>query len=474
MFNLSLYMSKIAIMTESENYTYADLMKISQKIANEIPSRSLVFHIATNTAASVAGFIAFINNKVVPAMIDADLNTESLQKLIKIYRPSYLWLPENQVNKYSGYIYKFSWDGYALMENENCEPFPLNDNLALLMTTSGSTGSPKFVRLSYDNILANTESIIEYLHIDEKERAVTNLPMHYVFGLSIINTHLISGASVVVTDKTLFQKEFWQLMREKEVTSLSGVPYTFEMLNRLRFFQMDLPKLKTITQAGGKLDPELHQKFAEYVKKSGKNFVVMYGAAEATARMGYLPPEKSLEKCGSMGVAIPGGSFELIDKDGKIIDNTDMVGELVYYGKNVMMGYAICGEDLNKDDELKGRLVTGDLAKRDSDGFYTIVGRKKRFLKMFGKRTNLEEVEHILRQHFVINDVACCGIDNKLYVFVTYENIVNEIAPYLSDKLSLHPLAFSVKYLPKLPKNSAGKILYKEFEQYYNNTKNSQ
>ena len=467
LFNLNKYGSAVALIADSATYTYAELADASEKIAYAIGSRSLVFQLCTNTVASVAGYVAFINHRVVPAMVDAELDTESLAHLIKIYHPAHLWLPESRAGEFAGYTAKFARGGYALLAAENQNFYPLHDKIALLMTTSGSTGSPKFVRLSYDNIRANTDSIIEYLHINGKERAITNLPMHYVFGLSIINTHLAMGASVVVTDKTLFQKEFWQLVKEKEVTSLSGVPYTFEMLNRLRFFRMDLPKLKTITQAGGKLDAELHEKFATYAEKTGKSFVVMYGAAEATARMGYLPPKDSLRKCGPMGIAIPGGRFELIDEQGNVIDGTDSPGELVYYGDNVMMGYATCGEDLAKGDEMGGRLATGDLAKRDSEGFYTIVGRKKRFLKMFGKRTNLQEVEHIVRQHFSLDDVACGGVDNKLYVFVADESVVKEIVPYLSGKLGLHPSAFVVMHLPTLPQNAAGKILYRELEQYY-------
>lgn len=357
--------------------------------------------------------------------------------------------------------------GYVLLNGREPQASTLHDDLALLMTTSGSTGSPKFVRLSYENIRANTESIIEYLGIDEHERAITNLPMHYVYGLSIINTHLYAGASIVVTDKTLFQKEFWQLFKEKEVTSFGGVPYTFEMLERLRFFRMKLPSLHTITQAGGKLDPELHQKFARYAVEQGKRFFVMYGASEATARMGYLPAEESLRKCGSMGLAIPGGSFELKDDEGKVVEATDRMGELVYHGANVMMGYAESGVDLAKGDEMQGTLSTGDLAKRDQEGFYTIVGRKKRFLKMFGKRTNLEEVEHLLRQHFGIADVACGGVDDHLYVFLVDGSIEKEIMPYLSSKLGLHASGFKVKLLEEIPKNASGKTLYRELKKYY-------
>lgn len=175
------------------------------------------------------------------------------------------------------------------------------------------------------------------------------------------------------------QREFWQQLGDYKATSLSGVPYTFEMLDRLRFYRRDLPNLRTMTQAGGKLLPELHKKFAEYAEQTGKKFVVMYGQTEATARMSYLPPEKCLEKVGSMGVAIPGGRFFLINENGEIITEAERVGELVYEGDNVTLGYAVRGEDLAKGDERHGRLETGDMAKFDKDGYFYIVGRKSAF-----------------------------------------------------------------------------------------------
>ncbi len=456
-----------AFLTEEGEWSYGRLSEASERIADAIGGRSLIFLLCTNTPASIAGYVACMNHGIVPAMVDAELDSGLLESLLAIYHPSFLWMPEERAQEFPQFRVRLSMDGYVLLETGEENPFPLHEDLALLMTTSGSTGSPKFVRLSYDNLRANTESIIGYLGIDAKERSITNLPMHYVYGLSILNTHLSTGASLVVTERTLFQKEFWQLFREKEVTNFGGVPYTFEMLNRLRFFRMDLPHLRTITQAGGKLDPELHRAFAEYAEAQGKDFVVMYGAAEATARMGYLPPADSLRKCGSMGIAIPGGRFELVGEDGAVIDDAGTPGELVYYGANVMMGYAESGEDLAKGDEMGGRLPTGDLARRDGEGFYTIVGRKKRFLKMFGKRTNLEEVEHLLRQHFSLSEVACGGVDDRLFVFLTEESVEGEVPPYLSAKLGLHPTALRVRCLEELPKNASGKTLYRELERYY-------
>lgn len=173
--------------------------------------------------------------------------------------------------------------------------------MALLLTTSGSTGSPKLVRQSYKNIAANTDSIIDYLELDASERSISTLPMNYTYGLSIINTHLKVGASLILTEYTLVQRDFWTLFAEYEATSFGGVPYTYEMLDKLQFFRRKLPSLRTMTQAGGKLLPVLHKKFAEYADKEGKKFIVMYGQAEATARMGYLPAQKSLEKYGAMG-----------------------------------------------------------------------------------------------------------------------------------------------------------------------------
>ena len=464
-FELDNFNENKALITDSKIITYKQLKNFSEEIAETIDERCLVCLFCTNTPASIAGYVGFINHGIVPMMIDSELDIELIKNLLNLYKPKYLWLPENVSKNYSSYDKIFQLDDYVLLSTNENQKFELNEKLALLMTTSGSTGSQKFVRQSYENIISNTKSIIEYLNIDENERSITNLPMHYVYGLSIINTHLYVGASIVITDKTLFQKEFWQLFKDKEVTNFGGVPYTFTMLEKLRFFRMKLPSLKVITQAGGKLDPNLHFKFAEYAEENDKKFVVMYGAAEATARMGYLPSKDSINKCGSMGIAIPGGKFELIDEKGNLINKPDVVGELIYYGKNVSLGYAESGKDLIRDDERQNRLETGDLAKRDDEGYYTIVGRKKRFLKMFGKRTNLQEVEHIIYEHFGITDVACAGIDDKMYIFLTKNN--EDIISYLSNKLNLHSSAFCIKVIKDIPKNTSGKIIYKKLEKYY-------
>ena len=451
-----------ALLTEKDVWSYERLTEEADGIAAYVGRRCLVFLLAENVPEAIAGYVGFLSHGVVPVMVDAEL----LAGLVARYRPSFVWMPRERRGEFPEAAEAFSLGGYVLLDRRERAPFPLAPELALLMTTSGSTGSPKLVRQSYENLRANTASIIEYLQMDASERAITSLPLHYVYGLSILNTHLAVGASVVVTRETLFSRDFWQLMREREVTSLGGVPYTYVMLKRLRFSRMELPALRTLTQAGGKLDPELHAAFAQDCAAKGRRFFVMYGAAEATARMGYLPAELALSHAGAMGRVIPGGRFELVDAEGRVIQQPGESGELVYYGANVTLGYATSGADLIKGDERHGRYATGDVARCDADGIYTIVGRKKRFLKLFGKRTNLEEVEHLLRQRFG-GEVACAGVDDHLYAFVTDETVLPEVVPYLSGKLGLHLSAFRARQIAAIPKNAAGKTVYRELEQYY-------
>ena len=467
MWNLRKFADNIAVIQDDgQHFSYTELADLTDKLAEKISPRSLVFSLCRNSIGALAGYVAFLNNRIVPLMLDAHLDEELLNQFINKYKPDYIWLPSDLIEKIVGKEV-LSVCNYSLIKTEYEHFYPLYDELALLLTTSGSTGSPKFVRQTYKNIESNTQSIIEYLHLTSAERPITVLPMNYTFGLSVINTHLAVGATLLLTDKTIMQRDFWDFMNYHEATSFSGVPYTYEMLNKLMFFRRQLPSLKTLTQAGGKLQPELHKKFAEYAVREGKNFVVMYGSAEATARMGYLPPEISLEKYGCMGRAIPGGKFKLIDTDGKEIRTTETVGELVYEGDNVTLGYALCGEDLAKGDENKGCLSTGDMAKIDDDGIYTIVGRKKRFLKIFGNRVGLDETERLIKSHFNDLECACAGVDDEMHVYVTETDICSTVRSFLAEKTKLNPTAFHVQYVNDIPKNNSGKILYQELEKLY-------
>jgi Acyl-CoA synthetases (AMP-forming)/AMP-acid ligases II len=460
------YGSKRAFVSEEEVSTYAEIEENAKNMRNKIPQRSLIIQFCENSVGSAVGYFGFLYNNVVPILLSAHIDDELALHLIKVYQPDFLFVPNNIKQKYVEFTCVHEAYHYSLLKTDYNYEHRMNDDLALLLTTSGSTGSPKLVRLSYRNIQSNAESIAAYLELDEKERPITTLPMNYTYGLSILNSHIAVGATILLTNRTLVEREFWGFFKEEEATSFGGVPYTYEILKKLKFQKMNLPSLRTITQAGGKMPRELHKEFALYAKEHGKRLVVMYGQTEATARMSYLPPEKTLEKYGSIGIAIPGGTLYLIDEDSKLIEDPETVGELIYEGLNVSLGYAECASDLEKEDEWQGILRTGDMAKRDADGYLYIVGRKKRFLKLLGNRVNLDEIEQMAKAKFPSIDCACVGVDDCLSVFITSDDEERkiEVRKFLSEKTGLHPKLFGMYFILELPKNEAGKNQYAELE----------
>lgn len=450
------YQNNVAAISSEGEFTYSELVSHAQTLAESIDGRKLIFIVCSNTYPSLVGYVACLRNRIVPLMINHTMNPEMFERLVAIYKPAYIWQPKD----FSEGNSEYDFYGYELIRREFAE-YPMTEELALLLTTSGSTGSPKYVKQSYANIQSNASSIIEYLEICSEDRAITTLPMSYTYGLSIINTHLIQGASIVLTEEAIMRREFWDLLRKHKANNFGGVPYTYETLKRLRFEKMDTPSLRYITQAGGKLGKELHLLFADICEKKGIKLVVMYGQTEATARMSWLPWKKSKEKAGSIGVAIPGGTFSLIDVNNEEITEPDIVGELVYKGKNVTLGYAASYEDLTLGDERGGLLETGDMAYRDKDGYYYIAGRKKRFLKVYGNRLNLDEVDSMLQAAGY--EAVAAGEDNHVKIFAVGGN-GSEIIEFLAKQTGLNIHAFEVKSIERIPRSESGKVLYTELK----------
>jgi acyl-coenzyme A synthetase/AMP-(fatty) acid ligase len=437
--------------------TYNRLLYDADVVAEKIDDRRLVFLMCRNCIESVAGYVGFLRNKIVPVLVNDTIAMSLLDNLLEKYHPVYFYLPSEKAKDVPG-VSIYVNGSYTLLKLSYTEDYCIHPELALLLTTSGSTGSPKLVRQSYNNIKANTESIIQYLGITEDDRAITTLPMSYTYGLSILNTHLYKGASVVLTDASFMEKRFWDLMKNKKATTFGGVPYTYEMLKRLRFEKIEIPDLRYITQAGGKLSKELTHEFIDICKKKNIKFIIMYGQTEATARMSYVPWEFAEEKDSSIGIAIPGGTFFLKDDNGNVIETEETTGELVYTGKNVTLGYAENRFDLERGDENNGILYTGDMAKRDKDGFYYIVGRKKRFLKLFGNRVNLDEVEGLLRKEGF--DCACAGEDDQMRIYSTNGEDNEKIETFIYGHTDINRNGFKICVIGKIPRNESGKIVY--------------
>jgi len=457
--DISIYGNRAAVITEeSELVSYSQMLDASDALKNQINKRCLVFSLCGNCIESLVGYIGFLRGRIVPVLVNEAINNELFEKLLDSYRPDYIWMSAEKANTADWGRQVYTYGSYALIKTRYENDYSIHDELALLLTTSGSTGSPMLVRQTYKNIITNANSIAEYLEINNTHRPITTMPMSYTYGLSIINSHILKGCSIILTRKTLMDKVFWGLLKTHEATTFGGVPYIYEMLKKLRFSRMELPSLKILTQAGGRLSPELSKEFAALCTEKGIRFFVMYGQTEATARMSYLPSEYALAKAGSIGIPVPGGEFWLEDENGNVISSSDAVGEIVYRGDNVTYGYAESFNDLNRGDDNHGVLHTGDMARRDEDGFYYIVGRKKRFLKLFGNRINLDEVDALLKAQGY--GCVCSGEDDHLHIYTTDKDNHASIKSFVSGLTGIHPSAFEVRFIESMPRNEAGKILY--------------
>ena len=329
----------------------------------------------------------------------------------------------------------------------------LHDDLALLMSTSGSTGSPKLVRLSHTNLRSNAAAIAEYLGIRETDRAATTLPLSYCYGLSVLNSHLLRGAALILTEDSVLDDAFWELFTEHRGTSLAGVPHTFELLDRIGFEDMTLPHLRYITQAGGRMAPERVRRFAELGQRQGWQLVVMYGATEATARMAYLPAELALTRPEAIGTPIPGGRFDIEQLDGW----PEGTGELVYRGPNVMLGYAHGPDDLALGATLDA-LRTGDIARRGADGLFEIVGRSSRFVKLFGLRIDLQRLESGLTEQNIT--ALCTGDDDGVAVAALAPASAADVTRLVAAAARIPASGVRTTVVDELPRLHSGKPDY--------------
>ena len=446
---------KLAVIDDSgEQLTYGNLCDFSEEFAKHLPKRSLVFLMAENRNGSLLGYIACLSNGIVPLILSAKTEESLYASLYNLYQPEYIWAPTEMAEKL-GHEKVYEAHGYALLHTGNA-PVVMHPDLALLLPTSGSTGSPKLVRHSLRNIEANADNVRRMFEMDGMEKAMAILPMHYTMGLSVIASHLLAGATLLLSGRSLLDRGFWTML--KEATSFTGVPYSYELLMKMRFTRMDLPNLRIITQGGGKLTEEMFKALAQYAHEKGKKFIATYGQSECTARMAYLPAELAMEKTCSIGMAEPGGQLSIIDESGNETFEGEATGEMVYRGENVTLGYANSKEDLLKGDENHGVMHTGDLARRDADGCYFIVGRLKRFLKIFGLRIGLDEVENLIKSEYGV-DCYCKGDDEKLVVLVTKLELVDILPGFIEEKTHLFHKNIEIKLVDAILRNEAGKVV---------------
>lgn len=330
---------------------------------------------------------------------------------------------------------------------------PIHADLGLLLSTSGSTGNPKLVRLSTAAVAASAEQIQSTLDIIPQDRAVTSLPLAFVYGLGILNSHLGAGAGIVVTKRSILDQLFWKALAHTGVTSFAGVPWTYRVLQGIGFENVRAPKLRKLTSSGGSLDAQTRSWLIDIAERTGIAFYSMYGQTETCGRISVLPPSRFALHSNSVGVPVPGGAFRCTE-----------TGEIFYTGPNVMLGYAENRQDLLLGDFCRGEINTGDIGHLDGSGALTITGRASRFCKLFGLRINLDDIETELG-----GDAAVVSDDQTLAVVVEASSAqspsLSEWAARLAGvaaKLGLAPQQIALRQMDRLPRSASGKFLYGE------------
>lgn len=409
-------------------------------------SKSLVFLFIPNSIDGVAALLGAWRVGHAVALLDPALGEKARQLLLDAYAPEYA-IAADTVGELAVTTYPMG-----------LSPHP---DLALLLSTSGSTGSPKFVRLTLDQVLHNANAIADVLDVRAGEVGCAHLPLHYSYGLSILTSHLVRGAPILLTERSFTDRDFWATAREAKVAHLPGVPFHFQMMQRMRYERLNLPSLRVLTQAGGSLGIEARREAHRFMSDCGGRFHVMYGQTEAAPRMTTLAHEDFAVAPESVGNALPDGAFEILDDNGYPL-GPGVAGLVCYRGPNVMLGYAEKRSDLALGDVLKGRLDTGDIGYLDRDGRLTITGRAKRFGKIFGLRVNLDEIERAVTA--LVGPAAV--VQNGDHIHIAHTDPAGaELVTRLSSLFTIPRTAYRLHRLDAIPHTDRGKVDYRKLEQ---------
>lgn len=424
----------------SEAWVTAGELHVRSKVWRErlVGPRTLLFHFISNTVEGVVQFLGAASAGHVVALLDPKLPAQSKSELVARYNPGII------LDNSSELVHDL--------------PLELHPELSVLLSTSGSTGSPKFVRLRASNLACNARAIAEVLDIRPPEVGCGHLPLHYSYGLSVLTSHLNAGAPLHLTERGFLDAGFWPQMKRWRIAHLPGVPFHYNTLRRFNFGKLDLPHLRVMTQAGGNLDVRIRKMAHDYMDERGGRFNVMYGQTEAAPRITTLAHEDFPAHAETVGKALPGGRIEIVGANGA----PGVEGEVIYHGPNVMMGYAENLSDLALGDDMGGRLATGDIGRLDDEGRLTITGRSKRIGKVAGLRVNLDEVERALSG--LGEEFAVVGKSEGLLLYhlpnADLEVLKERALKQLSDSFTLPMTAYRFQEIAEFPRTSREKIDY--------------
>ncbi|QMU67202.1 AMP-binding protein [Streptacidiphilus sp. P02-A3a] len=408
----------------------------------------------------VAAYLAVLEAGHAVLFAAPDLDRGQQDRLARTFQPDLLVKvaqahSPSRTDPPRGYRHLFDEGALSVWGGAPREHPAIHDDLALVLLTSGSIGEPQGVRLSYANLMSNAKSISESLGITPADRAITSLPLHYSYGLSVLNSHLFSGASIVLAADSPTSRNFWRTFSSCGATTFAGVPLAYSAL--LRTLSRSWPQLlRTATQAGGPMPVELVRRYSGLAQENGARFVVMYGQTEATARISCLDTVAEPEYIGSVGTAVPGGRLRIDPSEAGSIGGAD--GEVVYEGPNVMMGYATGRGDLATGDSLRGTLRTGDLGSI-RDGRLYLTGRLKRVCKIASRRVSLDEFQDALTAQYGAAAVELGGVITLFHTGPDSPSLQAEVRR-ACDAFGISTAYVRLQDLAALPRTSAGKVDY--------------
>jgi acyl-CoA synthetase (AMP-forming)/AMP-acid ligase II len=440
---------RIFIIDDDQSYSFHEIFELGEAMVSDIPKGAVIIIESDRDLATVCAYIGALRSNVVPLLIDKNLNDEAVAGIANSYQAEFVFSSGSR--EIAGYKFSGNAPGKAIYSRVERSDIVVNGELCLLLPTSGSTGEAKCVRTSRDNLLQATQSIVRYLGMDESRVSISSLPLHYTYGLSVLNCAIESRSRFVLSDKSWLERGFWGAVEKHGVTDLSGVPFMFQTLRRMRLSETVLSNLKCVNQAGGRLEPALTEYFIDYFTEYDISYYTMYGATEASPRISYVPPQRCKEKLGTVGIPIDIGKLSTDAADGV------SEGELIYEGPNVCLGYGYNREDLVLGDKNNQVLRTGDVGFIDDDGYATIVGRKKRFVKVFGMSVNLDAIESMVRS--VTDHSVVLGVDDKVLVLTTDED-TQVLKEKILANVTFPSRGLKVTKVPEIYLNASGKPDY--------------
>jgi long-chain acyl-CoA synthetase len=479
-----------ALWTLEGEYSYGELTSAQDNIAryllqNGARTGDRVLLISENSFFWAAAYLGILRAGLVCVPLAPSISAEDLSHIIGVTSPAWAFAQASVTVKHAslwtfpviadiGHSAAATLDRGLSFDAIRAEQFgprialPTTrwSDLAALMFTSGSTGKPRGVMVSHGNIVANTESIIQYLQLTNRDRLMTVLPFHYCFGTSLLHTHLRVGGILVIDRRFMFPEKVLQRMREAECTGFAGVPSHYQiLLRRSGLKNMTFPHLRYVQQAGGQLAPAFITELREALPQT--TVFIMYGQTEATARLSYLPPDKIDSKIRSIGKGMPGVSLQVLNDAGEAV-LPGQLGEIVAQGGNITLGY---WQSENQGDSCfrDGRLYTGDLATVDEDGFIYIVDRAKDIIKCGGKRISSRQIEETLLEFSGLLEACVVGVPDEILgeavkAFVVPKDkdvadLEDQLRVFCKQRMPAALIPKEIVIMAGLPKNSAGKVL---------------